>query len=73
MYSERLSAGIPILILSMRKLESDPFLSSYQVSRCLKLDSFSRPWMVGLTISDIAFITLYQLLFQYGQYVIICL
>ena len=56
MYSERLSAGIPILILSMRKLESDPFLSSYQVSKCLKLDSFSRPWMVGLTISVIVYL-----------------
>lgn len=43
---EHLKPPIPLLILSSRRLESDPYISSYDVSEALELNSLSRPWMV---------------------------
>ncbi|KAF6029695.1 FBXO4 [Bugula neritina] len=45
--NKHLKADTPLLILSSRKVESDPFISSYQVCQCLNLNSLSRPWMVS--------------------------
>ena len=49
---KHLKPGIPVLILSMRKVESDPFISTYQVSESLHLKSLNRPWMVSYHVNS---------------------
>ncbi|XP_067936964.1 F-box only protein 4-like [Watersipora subatra] len=42
----KLKPDIPMLILSVRKVEADPHISPYEISKSLRLNTLSRPWMV---------------------------